>query len=270
MNRTPRLSKSAIEYLDYAWNFESGCTKGCSYCYARDITVHYPQNYPNGFEPTLYPEAFCSPMRLKKPSIIGVGYMGDLFDDAIDPTLVARPVADSGATHSLRGRVFSTIENCPQHRFLFLTKQPQNLAKWSPFPSNCWVGVSATNMTMLADACYELKRVEAKLKYISLEPLLDYTRTKDLLAWNCTTALVEAGINWIILGSQTKPYIAPKVEWVREIVEAADKAGIPVFFKNSLKPLLADLEHLGYRTLSSLEWAPAISEHLRQEFPEGV
>ena len=71
MNRTPRLSKSAIEYLDYVWNFASGCTKDCAYCWARKITCRFAGRYPNGFEPTVYPEAFLSPLHLKKPSIGG-------------------------------------------------------------------------------------------------------------------------------------------------------------------------------------------------------
>ncbi len=260
MNRTPRLSKSDIEYLDYVWNFESGCTKGCSYCYARKIAKRFPAHYPNGFEPTVYPEALLAPLRLWKASVIGCVFMGDLFDDAINPTLVARAEGELGPAQSLRGRVFTTIENCPRHRFLFLTKQPHNLQKWSPFPDNCWVGVSVTNGKMLDNAGYYLESVEAKVKYISFEPLLE----------RIVPYFGKPGINWVIIGAQTKPTVVPKIEWVKEIVEAADRAGIPVFFKNSLKPLLVDLEHLGFRTLSTVEWAPQISEHLRQEFPKGV
>ena len=270
MNRTPRLSKSGIEYLDYVWNFESGCTKGCSYCYARKIAKRFPAHYPNGFEPTVYPEALLAPLRLWKASVIGCVFMGDLFDDAINPTLVARAEGELGPAQSLRGRVFTTIENCPRHRFLFLTKQPHNLQKWSPFPDNCWVGVSATDTASYQDACVGLNEVEAKVRFISFEPLLGAIYTEMLNP--ITPYYNPRGIpfDWVIIGAQTKPTIMPKLEWVEEIVEAADRAGIPVFFKDSLKPLLVDLEHLGFRTLSTVEWAPQISEHLRQEFPKGV
>ncbi|KKN56893.1 hypothetical protein LCGC14_0567460 [marine sediment metagenome] len=241
MNRTPRLSKSAIEYLDYVWNFESGCTKGCHFCYAAKIAKRFPGHYPNGFEPTLYPEAFTSPWHLRKPSIIGVGYMGDLFDDAIDPEGLVTWGDRVYEKAPLRQRIFWTIQQAPQHRFLFLTKQPQNLARWSPFPDNCWVGVSATDMRMLADACYELKRVEARVKYISLEPFLDYSRTTDLLAWNLRTALVEAGINWLVIGGRSgADRFYPPDEWIDEIESAADGAGIPVFEKNNLRKVWAN------------------------------
>ncbi len=73
--------------------------------------------------------------------------------------------------------------------------------------------------------------------------------------------LEEAGISWVILGAQTKPTVMPKIEWVQEIVEAADKAGIPVFLKDSLKQLmLTDLFNVP-------KWAFK-KHHLRQEMPE--
>ena len=398
MNKTPRLSKSAIEYLDYVWNFESGCTKGCSHCYAKKIATRFPDHYPNGFEPTLYPEAFCSPMRLKKPSIIGVGYMGDLFDDAIDPAAKVEAPMPSGqfsVSMSLKGWIETTIKECPQHRFLFLTKQPQNLAKWSPFPDNCWVGVSVTNQAMHNEAIVALDAIEARIKYISYEPLLEridinesigYTteyesdrqredcplnghgggdgdrcsgahlegqgteigqvegrQPRDLLqaqesrerhgqiptspndgerdslpragpqagvvspsradstgshdqpqerpvegqppSQSGTDDVQPAGptrhqstgqnihprpfgsVSWLILGAQTKPYIAPKVEWVREIVEAADRAGIPVFLKDSLDNLVtAELRRLAPNF--NKDWNLLLHEcRLRQEMP---
>ncbi len=68
--------------------------------------------------------------------------------------------------------------------------------------------------------------------------------------------LEEAGISWVIIGAQTKPTVYPKIEWVREIVEAADKAGVKVFLKDNLKPL--------YKTVM-----PNDDEiYLRQEFPK--
>ena len=246
MNRTARLSKSDIEYLDYVWNFESGCTKGCTACYAKKIATRFPGHYPNGFEPTLYPEAFTSPLRLKRPSTIGVCFMGDLFDDAIDPG------GWQANAWTLRARIFNTIRLSPQHRFLFLTKQPQNLAKWSPFPDNCWVGVSVTDSSRFAMSLAHLQDVKAKVKYISFEPLLGPIRAQPFsLSW----WLKFSGINWLIIGAQTKPTVRPDIGWVKEIVAAADAAGIPVFLKNSLRPLrdktgiLLTKDKEGYNTL---------------------
>jgi hypothetical protein len=80
MNKTLRLSKSGIEYLTHCWNFYSGCYNWkngvcpVEKCWAKGITERFPGHYPNGFEPTIYPEAFLSPLHLKKPSIIGCAF----------------------------------------------------------------------------------------------------------------------------------------------------------------------------------------------------
>jgi len=79
--------------------------------------------------------------------------------------------------------------------------------------------------------------------------------------------LEEAGISWIILGSQTRPTVYPKIEWVQEIVEAADKVGIPVFLKDNLKPLLATTVN-GQDIIESHNLWACRDMKLRQEVPE--
>lgn len=246
MNKTPRLSKSGIEYLDYAWNFYSGCLNSergiCPVgenCWAKGITVRFPDRYPNGFDPTFYPEAFLSPLYLKKPSIIGCAFMGDLFGDWVDPQqhisapLPERPKRLGSFTlqGTLKQVLFGTIRNCPQHTFLFLTKCPQNLPQWSPFPDNCRVGVTATGYRAFNQALDGLKVIKAKVKYISIEPLLE-----GIIFY--PERLSYCGISWVIIGAQTNPYKPPKIEWVEEIETAAKKVGIPIFEKDNLKPLL--------------------------------
>ena len=252
-----RLSKTGIEYLTHAWNFMSGCTNGCPYCWARPITNRFKDRYPNGFEPTVYPEALLSPLYLKKPSIIGCAFMGDLFDDAIDPnmpTSVTFPNGQRITNCHLSSVLRDIIQKCPQHRFLVLTKQPQNLLNWSPFPENCWVGVTVTTIEQLRPAIWELADIQASLRYISFEPLLESVISQVLPAeW-------DDCINWLIIGAQTRPYRPPQIEWVQEIVEAADRAGIPVFLKDNL------LELVNYE---SPETAFAFNKegYYRQELP---
>ena len=129
------------------------------------------------------------------------------------------------------------VDPYTQHTFIFLTKQPQNLIKWSPFPDNCWVGVSVVDNSKIEMAGFSLFGLKAKVRFISFEPLLGDIRQdfKDYLGG-------EDGINWLIIGQQTpvSPKTQPKIEWVEEIVDAADRAGIPVFLKDNLRPLLHD------------------------------
>lgn len=266
MNKTPRLSNTDIEYLDKVWNFASGCGKGCSYCYAEKITRRFTNYYPNGFEPTIYPEALISPLHLKKPSRIGVCYMGDLFWDC--PEFVPDKVIDGWraegfgvlGTATLKETIQAVMARCPQHTFVFLTKQPQNLQKFSPFPDNAWVGVSATDTDSFMKAGQSFDDMDNKMHFVSFEPLLDWNF--ELGCMGLHDFMIDAGIKWVIIGSLTGTYqkliedahkypdltltkskgikwtLQPKIEWVQEIVEACDKADIPVFLKDNLKPLL--------------------------------
>ena len=178
------------------------------------------------------------------------------------------------------------MRDCPQHRFYTLTKQPQNLPQWE-FPDNCWVGVTATNRQKWFDAIWELLDVQASVKFISFEPLLDWTYlAKETGNHQQFTAdwFRKSGINWVIIGActGTKPDMEalikrypqltlmpwgkkwtaqPPILWVDEIVEAADRAGVKVFLKNNLKPLLK----VGGWEIGEHKW---ITE-LRQEMPIG-
>jgi len=135
---------------------------------------------------------------------------------------------------------------------MFLTKNVDKLDMWGPFPNNCYVGVSANNSAQYARAAYWLKEVEAKIKFVSFEPLLERIRPKAW-PWQLFPEGKPRGIcDWVIIGSQTKPYRPPKAEWVQEIVEACDKAGTPIFLKDNLKPILKQNNHNIY---SLPEWA---------------
>lgn len=174
-----------------------------------------------------------------------------------------------GIPEDWTSRVINEIKIYKQHRFYLLTKQPQNLIKFSPFPDNCWVGVTVCNDKILDVAVDKLEDIQAKVKYISFEPLL------NKITLSLDYAMYYSGVTWVIIGAQTKPYRPPKIEWVKEIVEAADKAGIPVFLKDNLEPLLREAKFTGshnhfwrngyYTDINH----PEVDLNLRQEMPTG-
>lgn len=156
--------------------------------------------------------------------------------------------------------LMAAIRRNPQHRIYLLTHQPQELPTWTPFPENCWVGVTATNYDEYIKALIGLFQIEAKVKYISFEPLVEHIIPQ-------TYAFYNHGINWLIIGACTGKYtemvhlsrqtrqqqdfehikqfgnkwtLQPDREWVAELIYAADKAQIPVFLKNNLKPLFPE------------------------------
>ena len=243
------MSKTKIEYLDYCWNFYPGCLNGCSYCWAHNRARRFNKG---DFTPRLRLELLLEPLKWKKPSRIGVCFTGDLFGDWVEPE--KRLVLPIGLglenwldTISLRSLIFRIIEHCPQHTFIFLTKQPQNLVKWSPFPDNCWVGVSCTDEFDFMRHISHLEKLEVTVKFISFEPLLGWKGVQGF------DTLLKQSCQWVIIGQCTpvKASTSPRIAWIEEIEKAADKAGIPVFLKNNLEKLWP------------LDWKGA----LRQEFP---
>lgn len=246
MNRTQiEWVKNPDGAQGYTWNPITGCLKGCPYCYARKLAngrlrTRYLANenivregiYPgqtvlstsDPFYPRFWPEKLKQSLG-DRPSGVFICNMGELF----------APWIPDGWTKAVLQKLRAV--NYDEHRFYLLTKQPQELVKWSPFPDNCWVGVSATDAESFYDATAELSKVEATVKYISFEPLLG-----EINGGECEgkrlDLLAAAGISWLIIGAQTKPTVLPEIAWVREIVEAADQARIPVFLKNSMWPLL--------------------------------
>lgn len=293
--KRPRLSKSGIEYLDYAWNFYSGCKNGengicpiASNCWAKKITERFKNHYPGGFEPTFYPDAFLSPLSLKNPSWIGVCFMGDMFGDWVDPDKrFTLPETRSGWVDvvSLKSIIFQVIKACPQHTFLFLTKNPAGLVPWSPFPENCSVGVTVTDDSRMQGAYEGLDCIIAERYFLSIEPLLSPLSKVSLeliakgyynrwLDWLAIGALSGTKVDLLKLKSERPsltlmPYgkiwtLQPEISWVQKIVEAADKAGAKVFLKENLRPLLYQ-ERNGRQVLP--KWAANSSGKLRQELP---
>ncbi len=238
------MSKSKIEWLrsadgkpGYTINPVKGlCPVDCkdnqgkSYCYARKMHKRFRWNPEIRWEP----ESFIDIETIRKPSRIFIGSTIELFGEWVKPAWL--------------NTTFRQVESHPQHTFIFLTKQPEELLRWSPFPFNCYIGLSATNQEMHNRAIACLSGIKASVKFISYEPLLkkiDFTGVYDL-----------SEIQWVIVGQQTPTSVktSPKIAWIQDILVAASNAGnIPVFLKNNLSPLLVG------------QWA---GWKLRQEFPE--
>jgi len=267
------MNKTSIEWVKnpdgtqgYTWNPITGCLNGCEYCYARKLAntrlkerylankygvaanersqAEYYENRDNPFYPRFWED------RVDKMSMYtGVGKgiftcdMSDLFG--------------IGVPEQWTNQVLQAIKFNPRNRFYLLTKQPQNLIKFSPFPENCWVGVTVCNDKMLDVAVDKLEDTQAKVKYLSLEPL------QEKLTLSLDYALYYSGVSWVIIGSQTKPTVYPKIEWAQEIVQACDKAGVKVFIKNNLAALARNIALYPNMKVGDIGW-----DAVRQELPE--
>jgi protein gp37 len=209
-------AKSPIEWTESTWNPVTGCNKispGCKHCYAEKMSKRLKamgqRNYRNGFKLTLQPHMLELPLRWKKPQTIFVNSMSDLFHKDVPLEYVQE--------------VFDVMKSAHWHRFQVLTKRAERLEMLAPFlewPANVWMGVSVENAKYTSRIDH-LRRTPAMTKFLSLEPLLGPLRNLDL-----------ENIDWAIVGGESGFGARPMlVDWVTEIREQCQEAGVAFFFK---------------------------------------
>ncbi|MBI4799287.1 MAG: phage Gp37/Gp68 family protein [Desulfarculus sp.] len=209
-------TQSKIEWTESTWNPVTGCTKispGCKHCYAERLAKRLKAmgqpNYANGFEVTLHPGMLEAPLGWRKPQMVFVNSMSDLFHDDVPPDFIRK--------------VFKIMEWATQHRFQVLTKRAERLAELAPglpWPANVWQGVTVENADYAFRVDY-LREVPAAVKFLSLEPLLSPIPNLKL-----------RGIDWVIVGGESGPGARPMDrEWVLDLRDQCRRAKVPFFFK---------------------------------------
>ena len=242
---------SKIEWTEATWNPVTGCTKispGCTFCYAdrmaKRLQAMGQPRYRNGFELTLQPDVLDAPLQWKKPRLIFVNSMSDLFHvDVPDDFII---------------QCFKVMEEAEQHTFQVLTKRPERvvgLAHRLRWPANVWMGTSVENADYVWRV-HELARVPAHVRFLSVEPLLGPIGRLPL-----------SGIHWVIVGGESGPGARPmQVEWVRRIRDRCVARGVPFFFKQwggvQKKRNGRQLDGRYWDELPELEWQ---NEHGQKE-----
>ena len=236
--------KKTIGWADYTINPVKGlCPMACPWCYARRMYKRFGWETEIRYEPA----AMVDLGKMPDGSRVFWGSTIELFGEWVQRYVMEQ--------------IFEACEKMDNLTHLFLTKQPHNLARYSPFPDNCWIGVSVAANGDASLAYQGLSQVEAGGRFISFEPLHGQIGTDELRQLAKVT-------NWWIIGAQT-PYskkTAPRIEWVREIVDVADKAEIPVFLKGKLYQVFVDNQV----SIRLPDWAKAELGGLRQEFPSKI
>lgn len=207
---------SRIEWTDATWNPVTGCTKispGCKFCYAevmaRRLHAMGQPRYRDGFALTLQPDALDVPLHWKRPKVIFVNSMSDLFHrDVPDDYIVS---------------VFDVMRRAEQHTFQVLTKRADRLEAlaprlaWSP---NVWMGVSVEDRARTTRIAH-LQRVPAAVRFLSVEPLLEGIPDLPL-----------DDIHWVIVGGESGRSPRPIEEaWVTDIRDQCARARTKFFFK---------------------------------------
>ncbi len=209
-------TNSKIEWTESTWNPLTGCNKisqGCRFCYAERMARRLQKmglrNYRNGFELTLQEHVLEQPLKWKKPRIIFVNSMSDLFHKKVPEEFILK--------------VFDVMRRAHWHTFQVLTKRSERLLKLDPqiqWPSNVWMGVSVENQDYLKRIDH-LRQTHAEVKFLSLEPLLGPLSSLNLKK-----------IDWVIVGGESGPGARPiQEEWVQNIRDQCVSSPVPFFFK---------------------------------------
>ena len=262
------MNKTGISYLDFTWNPVTGCTFGCPECWARGVaqTRLAPAMYSRGqeqrddegnllnsgkalikqsvayrtFTPTLHPGRLDEPARRKKPAVIGVCFMGDLFDPA------------SPAFH-----VLEAVLGAPQHTYIFLTKRPdrmvevlgtfvamkdaESVADRTIKPDNWYLGFSARNQSEFDAGWPHMAKLAAAgwKVWVSLEPMqgpIDLEVCPGCEK-NCEQTICQTGpaihsLSSVVVGAQSGKNRMPLYpDWVLSVQRQCAAAGIPFMFK---------------------------------------
>ncbi len=209
-------SNTKIEWTERTWNPVTGCCKispGCEHCYAermaRRLQAMGQKKYTKGFKVTIHPHELESPATWRKPSMVFVCSMGDLFHKDVPFDFIRD--------------VFAVIKATPQHTYQLLTKRSERLASLAqdlPWPKNLWMGVTVENSEYV-NRVTDLANVPAAVRFLSCEPLLG---PLNLLSLN--------SINWVIVGGESGPGARPMPsDWVQDLRDQCTSQGVPFFFK---------------------------------------
>ena len=207
---------STIEWTEATWNPVTGCSKvsdGCKHCYAERMAKRLQgmgqPNYKDGFKVRVHPKTLQIPIRWKKPRMVFVNSMSDLFHEKVPFEFIQR--------------VFFVMQEADRHTFQVLTKRSERLLEVAPdlnWPENVWMGVSVENSKNL-NRIDDLVRVPAAVRFLSLEPLL-----------GPLPGLRLQGIDWVIVGGESGPGARPmNRRWVADIRDRCGDHSVPFFFK---------------------------------------
>lgn len=212
------MAQSNIEWTEMTWNPVTGCTKvsdGCRNCYAevfsRRLKAMGVEKYSDGFNIRIHSNSLLEPYRWKKPRIIFVNSMSDLFHEKVPIEFIQK--------------VFKVMKDNPHHVFQILTKRADILNYYDKegflnWTHNIWMGVSVES-EWTKNRIELLAQTSARVKFLSCEPLIGSIGKINL-----------DQIDWVIVGGESGHNARPmKKDWVLEIKDQCSQNDVSFFFK---------------------------------------
>jgi len=215
------MAQSNIEWTELTWNPVTGCNKispGCKFCYAELMSKRLKsmgvEKYRDGFNTRTHAETLNIPFTWKKPKVVFVNSMSDLFHPDVPVEFIKS--------------VFAVMNTTPQHIYQVLTKRSERLLELSDelnWTSNIWMGVSVESEEYTYRIS-DLSSTKANTKFLSVEPLIAPVKSLNLKE-----------INWVIVGGESGHKARPvKKAWIDFIKDECDKKNVAFFFKQWGKP----------------------------------
>lgn len=207
---------SKIEWTEATWNPSTGCNKvsaGCKHCYAETMAkclqAMGTPGYENGFDFTLMPERLDYPKSIKRPTKFFVNSMSDLFHEKMPFDYLEK--------------IFQVMRETPRHNYQILTKREDILQDYFSIrsvPNNVWLGATV-EFAKTKGRIDVLRKINAKIRFLSIEPLIDSVGELDL-----------SGIHWVIVGGESGSKARPmNPKWAIDIQRQCDQQGVAFFFK---------------------------------------
>ncbi|KVP19422.1 hypothetical protein WJ85_08010 [Burkholderia ubonensis] len=245
-----------IEWCDHTFNPREGCQKvgpGCDHCYAETRNARFGGGTAINWGPGA-PRRRTSPANWRKPLAWEAAHaeffaargrrqrvfcasLADVFDNAVDP--------------AWRRDLFELIASTPNLDWLLLTKRIGNVAEMlrgidvDRLPDNVWLGATIVNQAEADRDIPKLLAVPARVRFLSMEPLLGRVTLRNLpigahheelhfpLEHDRFDSLsVPNGINWVIAGGESGHGARPMhPDWARSLRDQCASAGVPFLFK---------------------------------------
>lgn len=228
-------------YWTKTWNPVTGCSpvsEGCENCYAMALARRFDDG---DFSVKFHPERLDQPERWKKPQRVFVCNCGDLWHPEVGDQVQAR--------------VLATTQVAPRHKYLILTKRPENMAV-SEDHQNVWFGVTCENQKRLMERTAPLFELPTENRWLSLEPLLGPID----LSWGLAFVPQSVIPKWVVVGCETGPKRRPcELSWIEDIVRQCREHQVPVWVKQ--------VSINGKVSKNMDDWPPALRV---REMPEGL
>ncbi len=256
---------SKIEWTDATWNPITGCTKvsaGCKHCYAETVAKRFWKGRPFG-DVSFHPDRLEQPLRWRKPRMVFVNSMSDLFHESVSNVEIAR------VFFIMIGEASAEPSGIQLHTFQILTKRPRRMLEWFAWAreqhdhsdpeimavglwalhqataKNLWLGVSIEDQATADERIPLLLQAPAAVRFVSYEPALGpvdlpwvwpvcNAATQEQHDAECIGGMAceEIGIDWVIVGGESGPKARPMhPDWARSVRDQCTAAGVPFFFK---------------------------------------